>query len=245
MTHRSNFINKKNLQYKMSKENFEKEEEKIKKKEKKQQRMLQKIEDEQLMADLEIDKAKLKTLKKKLAKVEGYPERGIETWYRLASRNLYTRRQIVDTKSNILITVNAIMISAIMSSFYPRLNDDPHLIYGIIPIVLGNLISMIYAVIATRPKIGTGEFSDNEVHQKKASLMTFDDYYKMPLETYKTAVDEMMENGDFLYDTIKIDLHRLGVDLSERYNGIRTAYNVFLLGLIIGLFAFGMCHAIL
>ena len=173
--HRFNFINKQNLQYKMSKEISEKEEEKLKKKEKKRQKMLQKMEDEELMASLKIDEDKLKELKKKLAKVEGYPERGVETWYRLASKNLYTRRQIVDTKSNILITVNAIMISAIMGSFYPRLNDDPHLIYGIVPIVLGNLISMIYAVLATRPKVGSGEFSDSAVHQKKASLMTFDD----------------------------------------------------------------------
>lgn len=226
----------------MSKENSEKEEEKLKKKEKKQQKMLQKMEDQQLMDALEVDEGKLKALKKKLAKVEGYPERGIETWYRLASRNLYTRRQIVDTKSNILITVNAIMISAIMGSFYPRLTEDPHLIYGIVPIVLGNLISMIYAILATRPKIGTGEFSDNAIHQKKASLMTFDDYYKMPLETYETALDEMMETGEFLYDTIKRDLHRLGVDLSERYKSIRIAYNVFLIGLILGLSGFGMCH---
>lgn len=232
----------------MSKENSEKEEEKLKKKEKKKekerQKKLQKMEDERLMDALEVDEIKLKALKKKLAKVEGYPERGVETWYRLASRNLYTRRQIVDTKSNILITVNAIMISAIMGSFYPRLNDDPHLIYGIVPIVLGNLISMIYAVLATRPNVGPGEFSDTAVHQKKASLMTFDDYYKMPLEIYETALDEMMENGNFLYDTIKRDLHRLGVDLSVRYRSIRTAYNVFLVGLTIGLFAFSLCHAI-
>ena len=238
----------------MSKENSENEEEKLlkkeekrrkkeEKKEKERQKKLQQMEDERLMNELAVDEGKLKALKKKLAKVEGYPERGVETWYRLASKNLYTRRSIVDTKSNILITVNAIMISAIMGSFYPRLNDDPHLIYGIVPIILGNLISMIYAILATRPKVGTGEFSDTAVHQKKASLMTFDDYYKMPLEIYETALDEMMETGDFLYDTIKRDLHRLGVDLSERYKSIRTAYNVFLIGLIIGLFAFSLCHA--
>ena len=229
----------------MSNENFAKEEEKLKKKEKKRLKMLQEMEDKELMASLEVDETKLKILKKKLAKVEGYPERGIETWFRLASKNLYTRRQIVDTKSNILITINAIMISAIMGSFYPRLNEDPHLIYGIVPIVLGNLISMIYAVLATRPKIGKGEFSDTEIHEKEASLMTFDDYYKMPLEIYEIALDEMMKTSDFLYDTIKRDLHSLGVDLSKRYNSIRIAYNVFLIGLIIGLFAFGTCHAIL
>ncbi len=237
----------------MSKEYSEKEEEKLikkeeklkkkeEKKEKERQKKLQKMEDEELMNALAVDDVKLKALKKKLAKVEGYPERGIETWFRLASKNLYTRRSIVDTKSNILITVNAIMISAIMGSFYPRLSEDAHLIYGIVPIVLGNLISMVYAILATRPKIGTGIFSDADVREGKVSLMTFDDYYKMPLEVYEKAVEQMMQNGEFLYDTIKVDLHRLGVDLSHRYNSIRIAYNIFIIGLIIGLFAFSLCH---
>ena len=225
----------------MAKSELEKQE----KQEKKRKKALKAMEEEYLMETLQVDEVKLKALQKKLQKVEGFPERGIETWYRLASKNLYTRRQIVDTKSNILITVNAIMISAMMGSFYPRLNDDPHLIYGILPIVLGNLISISFAILATRPVIGAGTFSENEVNQHKASLMTFDDYYKMPLAKYELALDTMMKDGDFLYDTIKRDLYQLGVDLSHRYKNIRTAYNVFLIGLVIGIAAFGMCHAIL
>ena len=61
--------------------------------------------------------------------MQGSPERGIETWFRLASKNLYTRRQIVDTKSNILITVNAIIISVVLGSLYPRLSEDSHALF--------------------------------------------------------------------------------------------------------------------
>jgi len=218
----------------MDKENLEFPTEKAKKKAKKRAKALQKLEDERLMEALEVDEEKLKSLKKKLTKVEGFPERGIETWYRLASKNLYTRRQIVDTKSNILITVNSIMISALLGTLYPRLGDDPHLIYGIVPIVLGNLISIAYAIFATRPNLGKGNH--------KAHLTTFDDYYRMPQADYENALDEMMKDGNFLYGTIKRELYRLGVDLSRRYNSIRIAYNVFLIGLTIGLFLFGFCH---
>ncbi len=228
----------------MEKKELSKALKKEKKLEKKKKKALEKKEESYLLEAMQIDEDKLKDLQKKLQKVERFPERGIETWYRLASKNLYTRRQIVDTKSNILITVNAIMISAMMGSLYPRLDEDPHLIYGILPIILGNLISISFAIIATRPVIGRGEFSEAEVHQHKASLMTFDDYYKMPLTKYELALDEMMKDGNFLYDTIKRDLYRLGVDLSHRYKNIRTAYNVFLVGLIIGLVSFGLCHAI-
>jgi len=215
------------------------QEDKLSKKEKK---ALKKLEEQALMDNLQVDADKLKNLQKKLAKVESIPERGIETWYRLASKNLYTRRQIVDTKSNILITINAIMISATLGSLYPLLGTEGHLIYGIIPLTVGNLVSIGFAIIATRPKLGAGTFSTSDVTQGKASLMTFDDYYKMPEQDYEKALEEMMQNREFLYSTIKRDLHHLGVDLSHRYSHIRIAYNVFLIGLIIGLMAFGGCH---
>jgi len=87
-----------------------------------------KLLDKALQADMGIDKDELKQLKKKLLKAESRPERGIETWFRLASKNLYTRLQIVDTKANILITANAIIISMVLGTLYTRLDDDPHLI---------------------------------------------------------------------------------------------------------------------
>ena len=81
----------------------------------------QKIIDAALMQEMGIDKDALKKLKKKLVKAESRPERGTETWFRLASKNLYTRLQIVDTKANILITANAIIISVVLGSLYPCL----------------------------------------------------------------------------------------------------------------------------
>lgn len=212
---------------------------------KKQLKALQKLEDVKLMESLQVDEEKLKSLKKKLAKVESVPDRGIETWYRLASKNLYTRRQIVDTKSNILITVNAIMISAVLGSLYPKLGEDPHLIYGITPIVIGNLFSIAFAIFATRPNIGKGEFTEDAVYSKKANLMTFDDFYKMPLATYELALREMMDDKDFLYGTITRDLHKLGVELSGRYQSIRIAYNIFLIGITLGVIAFFSCHILI
>ncbi len=197
-----------------------------------------------LQAELGVDKEKLKQLKKKLAKIEGYPEKGIETWFRITSKNLYTRRQIVDTKSNILITVNSIIISVILGSLYTQMDEDPHLIWGIGPMILTNMLSITFAIFATRPNLRTGEFSPEEVQSKSARLMTFDDFNKMSEEDYERAVTEMMQDGDFLYRTLKRDIYHLGVDLGKRYKSIQIAYNVFLFGLTISLFFFGMCHVL-
>jgi len=75
-----------------------------------------------------------------------------------------------------------------LGNLYPLLGTDPHLIYGIVPLTVGNLFSIMYAIIATRPTLGVGTFSKESVQQGKASLMTFDDYYKMPEEDYEIFI---------------------------------------------------------
>ena len=198
-----------------------------------------------LMQELQVDSEKLKSLKKKLSKVEGSPERGVETWFRTASGNLYTRRQIVDTKSNIMITMNAIIISVMLGSVYPQLNDNPNLIWAITPMILTNVLSIAYAIFATRPVLANGIFTKKEVEAKTARLTTFDDFYQVPLPDYEWAVKEMLQDRDFLYDTLIRDMHRLGLDLAVRYKNIRLSYQIFLVGLILSLLSFGSCYLIL
>lgn len=204
--------------------------------------MSNKQADADLMAELDIDKAVFKKLKKHLKKTDSIPEKGIETWFRLASKNLYTRRAIVDTKSNILVTVNSIIMSIVLGSLYSKLDQDPHLLWAIGPMVLTNILSMTFAILATRPKTQRGEFSSEEISAGTAGLMTFDDFYKMPLADYEVAISRVMEDRDFLYGTIKRDIHRLGVDLSRRYAMIRSSYDVFLVGIIVSVIMFGACH---
>ena len=76
----------------------------------------QKITEKAILEVLGINRKELKKLKNKSAKMKFKPERGMETWFRLASKNLYTRLQIVDTKANILITANAIIISVVLGA---------------------------------------------------------------------------------------------------------------------------------
>jgi len=174
-------------------------------------------------------------------KKEKRPEKGIETWFRLASRNLYTRRQIVDTKSNILITTNAIIISVVLGTLYIRLDEDPHLIYPIVTLVLTNVLSIAFAIFATRPKIADGQAAAKE--DKSFDLMTFDDFYRLPEEEYRDKVYQIMEDGPLLYASITKDIYKLGVDLSRRYRYIRHSYDIFLYGIILSIFGFGLCHA--
>jgi hypothetical protein len=203
----------------------------------------QKKMDKALMADLQIDKEGLKKLKKKLLKAEARPERGIETWFRLTSKNLYTRLKIVDAKGKILITSNSIIISIILGSLYTQLDEDPHLIYAVGGMVITNVVSIAFAILATIPSSQNNSKAKSKALQQ--NLMTFDGFYKMPQEEYATKVMGLMEDSHDLYPSMITDIHNLGMVLSQKYRLIRIAYLVFLYGVILSVLAFGLCHVML
>ncbi|GAA3518413.1 hypothetical protein GCM10022393_35670 [Aquimarina addita] len=176
---------------------------------------------------------------KKLVKQES-PEKGIQTAFRVTLRNHLKLSDIADTKANILLSVNAIIISLALSSLIPKL-DNPSNTYLIIPtgiFLFFSVTSMILSVLATRPNVTTGEFTQKEVKEKKVNLLFFGNFHKMPFNNYKTAMHELMENKDYIYDTMIKDLYFLGKVLHKKYKILRITYTVFMIGIIISVVSF-------
>ena len=106
---------------------------------------LGRMQDEAISKDLSIDPDKIKELKKKLKKVEGRPDRGIETMFRLTSRNHLQLSAMADSKANILISVNAIIISIIISGLIKTLDNHPHLVIPTYMILAINVITIVFS----------------------------------------------------------------------------------------------------
>jgi hypothetical protein len=70
------------------------------------------------------------------------------------------------------------------------------------------------------------------------SKFTFWELYKMPLEEYEWAVNEMMKDNAYLYNSMIKDLYFLGVVLEKKYRLLRITYNIFMIGIIISVIAF-------
>ncbi|AOW20653.1 Pycsar system effector family protein [Urechidicola croceus] len=187
---------------------------------------------------LQLKKEELK-LKKEKAKT---PERGIETMFRTTLRNHITLSNIADTKANILLSVNAIIISLALSNLIPKL-DNPSNEYLIIPTVIFvvfSLISMALSVIATRPNVTSGKFTKEDVAQKKVNLLFFGNFHKVKLEDFEWAMGEMMKDGDYLYSSMTKDLYYLGLVLHKKYKILRITYTIFLVGVIVSVTAFAV-----
>lgn len=168
------------------------------------------------------------------------PDRGIDTLFRVTLGNHTRLSGIADSKANILLSVNAIIISIALSSIIPKLDSpkNAHLVVPTFIMLMSSVVTIIFAILSTRPKVTSGIFTRDDVEAKKINLMFFGNFYKMPLEDYDWAMNEMMKDRDYLYSTMIKDLYYLGLVLQRKYNLLRIAYNFFMFGIIITVIAF-------
>jgi predicted metal-dependent HD superfamily phosphohydrolase len=172
------------------------------------------------------------------------PERGIETMFRITSGNNQRLSDMADNKAQILITVNSIILSAIISLVLRKLEESSFLTIPTFILLTVSLLSMIFSILATRPAIPRGVFTQEDIDSKRVNLLFFGNFYKMHLEEYSAGMQKVMDDKDFLYGTLIRDVYSQGVVLGRKYLLLRVAYNVFMFGLIISVLAFITASAI-
>ncbi len=165
--------------------------------------------------------------------------RGVETLFRVTARNQINLNSIADNKSNILISVNAIIISIIITMLLAgRLeNTSQNLIPSII-FLISCLITVVLAIISTRPNVKWGNFTDEDLKQNKVDLMFFGNFMNMDYEDYKNAVFNMIKNDEHLYSTMIKNQYSIGNILTKKFRLIKISYNVFMVGIIITVVSF-------
>ena len=183
-------------------------------------------------------KAELKFKKEKM----DLPERGIETMFRVALRNHITLSDIADTKANILLSVNAIIISLVLSNLVSKLDNpsNQYLIWPTVIFALFTVASIVLSVLATRPNVTQGKFTKEDVADKKVNLLFFGNFHKMKLDEFEWAMSEMMQDRDYLYSSLTKDLYFLGLVLNRKYGLLRLTYTVFMVGIVISVIAFAV-----
>jgi hypothetical protein len=166
------------------------------------------------------------------------PEKGIETMFRITAANNQRLNALGDKKAHILITVNAIILSAIISLVLRKLDENNFLAYPSYLLLTVSLLSIIYAILATRPPVTHGRFNLNDVGSKPVNLLFFGAFYNMELEVYTDAMLKLMDSSDRLYRTLIQEDYREGLILGKKYKLLRIAYNVFMYGLVAAVLTF-------
>ncbi len=177
--------------------------------------------------------------KKNKAKI---PERGIETMFRVTLKNHITLSNIADTKANILLSVNAIIVSLVLSNLVSKLDkpSNDYLIWPTVIFVCFTVVSIIFSILATRPNVTRGKFTKEDVKNKKVNLLFFGNFHKMSLYDFEWAMEEMMKDRNYLYSSLKKDLYFLGKVLDKKYKILRLTYTIFMIGIIVSVLAFAL-----
>jgi predicted metal-dependent HD superfamily phosphohydrolase len=168
--------------------------------------------------------------------------RGVETMFRTTYRTHLSLSSIADNKANIMLSINAIIISIVVSSLVPRFTENPKLILPTMLLLSVCLTALVFAILSTRPKVTEGTFSREDIKEKRSNLLFFGNFYRMDIEDFHWGMMEMIKDSDFLYSSMTRDLYFLGVVLAKKYQYLRICYSVFMYGLIIAVITFAIAY---
>jgi len=176
-------------------------------------------------------KAKPKALENLEEKV---PNRAIQTFFRTNYRNHINLSAIADNKANIMISVNAILLSVMISLLTYRnvAETKPMILMAISVFFITGLTSLVFAVLSARPKVTTvnKQSKDKIINQK--NIIFFGNFVHLDLDEYEAVMDAVFRDGELMYGNMVRDLYYLGKVLDKKYRYLTTSYNIFMVGFV-------------
>ena len=174
----------------------------------------------------------------------GPPVRSAQTYFRAVYRNHINLSAIADNKANIMISVNAILISVLITflSYRNIAETQPMILLPVIIFLVVGLASLVFAVLSARPKVTALNPAGTEPEVHKRNLAFFGNFVNLDLDTFEKAMDEVLRDGSLVYGNMVRDLYHLGKVLDQKYRYLSISYNIFMVGLVItvGLFLFAL-----
>ncbi len=167
-------------------------------------------------------------------------ERGAQTFFRANYRNHINLSAIADNKANIMISVNSILISVLITIMTWRniTEVNPKVILPAVIFLITGLASLIFAVLSARPKITNANKNLKDQEIIKQNITFFGSFIQLPLEEYEQAMEEVLSDEDLLYGNMRRDLYFLGKVLAQKYYYLTISYNIFMVGFILAVVLF-------
>jgi hypothetical protein len=194
-------------------------------------------------ADERDENGERKKKKKKDRKAKAGAGRGIETMFRTSYRTHIDMSGLADAKANIMISINGIIVSILLASIAPKLDANPWLLLPTTVLLVSCLASLIYAVLAARPRVSSRIITLDQVRQNAANILFFGNFVSLSEDDYIKGMHELLQDSDRLYTSMTRDIYSLGSVLQRKFRLLRTAYTIFMFGLLVGVSLFILVFA--
>ncbi len=178
-------------------------------------------------------KKKKKAMKKESRVQTIASSKSAQTQLKTALRNHIDLSAIADNKSNMMLSINAMILTIGLPLLINITSQYPKMVFPILLLSLISIISMIFATLATRPISMSGLTNLSDIPQKKSNLFFFGNFYKMKFDDFNIGIKEVIADDEILDNSITRDLFFLGKALGKKYDHLRLCYNIFMYGLAI------------
>ena len=159
---------------------------------------------------------------------------------RTTQRNNIDLTQLADNKANVLLSLNAIMITFLLPMI---LSNIEAIIQGYlyIPLIILAItcFSTIYisAVVLKPSKLDEYRASPSDDPDTQFSPFFFGNFYKMEPDEFFEYMSESVSKSEMVKSHLVQDLYYIGKRLGYKMDRIRLAFNIFLGGLFLTLFS--------
>jgi len=164
--------------------------------------------------------------------------RGIETMFRTSYNVQMDLTGLADNKANMMISINGIIISIIIASVAPKLDSNPWLLIPTTIFLLGTLVSIVYAILAARPRVSSVPITLKDLENSRGNILFFGDFANLREHEFVEGMNALLEERNVLYETMIRNLYGLGAVLKKKFALLQIAYTAFMMALVLGVLSF-------
>ncbi len=197
---------------------------------------------DQVAAHLTTQQKNLKNSKRDDIRIKTGKEfgRGIDTLYRSTYRTHINLSSIADGKANMMISINTIILSAIITLIGTSITltgkvsfDHFRFFLPILILLIAVLGSAVFAILSANPKVTSSDVEKKDIVQRTKSVLFFGNFIHMKQDEFVENLGFLKNDEKLLYDNMAVDIYELGQVLSKKYKMIKISYNIFMIGLIL------------
>ena len=158
-------------------------------------------------------------------------ERAIETMFRCAYRTQLDLTALAATKANIMISLNGFILSVLTLAGPFVLFSQPVLIVPLGVFLCTCLASIIFAVLAARPRNMQNESTPGDFRKGRANILAFEQFSRLNEAQHLKLMKGLLRDNDLIYESMTRQIYHLGISADHKFCYLAKSYNVFLIGL--------------
>ena len=155
--------------------------------------------------------------------------KGVETLFRTTLASHIRLSEMADRKANLMISINSIIISIVISAYARKFDAPAELLLPSILLLAVCLITIILSLIATNPTISPIK-SKIDSSAAPIDLLFFGQYTRLSADEYRQSLLTLLSREEDVYTSLIDNIYAQGQVLSRKYRLLKWAYQFFMIG---------------